>query len=367
MGTEVAWQPEWAVAPGDVLLEAIEERAMTQVELARRIDRPLKTVNEIIKGKAAITPDTAIQLERALGIRASVWNGLETNYREFLARERDMQELEREAAWIDRFPIKELVRRGLIHTGRTNAETLAALLSFFKVSSPNAWRRHWLEQPTASFRASPAFAANPEAVAAWLRWGEIEAGNIETGTFDSERFRDVLVEIRSLTTKEPFVMVIDRMRRLCAGAGVAVVLTPEFQGTHLSGATRWISPDKALLQLSLRHQSDDHFWFSFYHEAGHILQPGRKQNVVDSSSDMAPGETGDPSEDAADAFARESLIPENMYESFLAGGDFGTNAVQRFAKEVGIAAGIVVGRLQRDGHISQAHLNSLKKRLRWNG
>ena len=75
------WQPDWSVPPGDVLLEALEERSITQAELARRMGRPLKTINEIVKAKAAITPDTAIQLERALGVSAQFWNGLAANYR----------------------------------------------------------------------------------------------------------------------------------------------------------------------------------------------------------------------------------------------------------------------------------------------
>ncbi|MEV0269625.1 HigA family addiction module antitoxin [Hamadaea sp. NPDC050747] len=365
MGTEV-WQPDWAVVPGEVLLEALEERSMTQVELARRIDRPLKTVNEIVNGKAAITADTAIQLERALGISASIWNGLETNYREYLARERDMLELERDASWADRFPIADLVRRGLIVSGRSKAETLAALLSFFNVSSPNAWRRYWMEAPAASFRSSPVFVAHPEAVAAWLRWGEIEAATISTSRFDADRFRATLGDIRTLSTKEPFSMVVERLRKLCAEAGVAVVLTPEFKGTHLSGAARWISPEKALVQLSLRHQSDDHFWFSFFHEAGHILQPGRKRSIVDSIDDV-DGASESASEEAADAFARDLLVPQNMYEVFLRTGDFTATAVQAFARELNVSAGIIVGRLQRDGYVSNTHLNMLKKRLRWNG
>jgi HTH-type transcriptional regulator/antitoxin HigA len=367
METEFVWQPEWAVPPGDILLEALGDRSMSQVELARRIDRPLKTVNEIVKGKAAITPETAIQLERALGISASVWNGLETSYREYLARQKATLELERDASWVDRFPVKELARHGLIKTGRDKAETLSELLSFFRVSSPGAWQRHWMDPAAStSFRASPAFVASPEAVAAWLRWGEIEAAKIECAKYDSERFRGVLADVRGMSAKEPFAMVIERVRQLCASAGVAVVLTPELPGTHLSGAARWLTGDKALLQLSLRHESDDHFWFSFFHESGHILQPGRRVSVVDSADDFDLDEKQRASERDADAFARDALIPQRSYEEFVGRGIFSTAAVQRFARDLGIAPGIIVGRLQRDEHISPAQLNTLKRRLRWN-
>ena len=111
-----AWQPDWAVLPGEILAEALQERRMSQSELARRMDRPVKTINEIVNGKAAITPDTAIQLERAIGISARLWNGLEIRYREYVALERAQRELESFAHWARDFPTRDLVRFGLIES-----------------------------------------------------------------------------------------------------------------------------------------------------------------------------------------------------------------------------------------------------------
>src|SRR5256885_886160 len=85
---------------------AEEERGMSQSELARRMGRPIKTINEIVKAKAAITPDTAIQLELVLGISARFWNGLESSYREHQARERAGDELMAHVEWADAFPFK---------------------------------------------------------------------------------------------------------------------------------------------------------------------------------------------------------------------------------------------------------------------
>jgi HTH-type transcriptional regulator / antitoxin HigA len=337
---------------------------MTQSELARRTDRPLKTINEIIKGKAAITPETAIQLERVLQIRASVWNGLETNYREFIARRNAEHELEREAPWVDTFPINDLVRYRLIERGDTKAETLGKLLSFFRVSSPSAWERHWLE-PTASFRASVAFMSSPKAVASWLRWGEVEANKIQCAAFQAKNFRGALDRIRLLTAREPFSIVMERVRMLCSEAGVAFVLTPELEGTRLSGAARWISSDKAVIQLSLRHKSDDHFWFTFFHEAGHILQGKRRRPFVDAVEAKEIDMERIEEEEQANEFARNFLINAGGYELFCAQGDFSANAVRIFAKSQGIAPGIVVGRLQRDDKIAAAQLNALKRKLNW--
>lgn len=356
----VAWQPEWAVAPGEILLETLEERGMSQSELARRMGRPTKTINEIINGKAAITPETAIQLELTLGITATFWNNLESAYREHLARARAHDELQASASWADQFPVKDLVRYKLLERGRTKGATVAALLSYFGVGSPDAWQTQWLA-PSVSFRASPAFESSPPAVAAWLRWGELLASRFETQPFDAQRLRSVLAEIRTLTRQADFMKVVERAQELLASSGVVLVLTPEFAGTRLSGAARWLSPDRALIQLSLRHKTNDHFWFSFFHEAGHLLSRKRGDFVdLADGPDSAKNDT----EDEADRFARDTLIPPNAYAEFVAGGSFSAQHVRDFAQSQGIAPGIVVGRLQRDDKLDKSHLNDMKKSVR---
>lgn len=129
-------------------------------------------------------------------------------------------------------------------------------------------------------------------------------------------------------------------------------------GTHLSGAARWLNPQKALIQLSLRHKSNDHFWFSFFHEAAHILKHAKKQVYLD---DVKSGNTD--LEEDADAFARNFLIPSKAYREFCQSGRFTTTTVRSFAKRMGIAPGIVVGRLQHDRLIAFSSLNSLKQKF----
>jgi len=160
----------------------LDERGMSQSELARRMGRPTKTINEIVRGKAAITPETAIQLELALGISASFWNNLETAYRAQIAQLHMTQELEGHASWADQFPLKDLVGHGLVASGQSKGAMVAGLLSYFGVSSPEAWEAHW-GQPVAAFRVSPAFVSSPQALAAWLRWGEILAARADLAAY----------------------------------------------------------------------------------------------------------------------------------------------------------------------------------------
>lgn len=353
------WQPGWAVAPGEILLEALQDREMTQSELALRIGRPLKTVNEIIRGKAAITPETAIQLERALGISAPFWTNLETQYRDTRARQEAQAELEAQAGWVDNFPIPDLVRYRLIQRGPTKASTLANLLSWLGISSPAAYER---VTAAAVYRRSPAFAASPHAVTAWLRWGELLASSVQAPPFDARRFRQVLTEIRPMTRKAPFDAILKRVQAMCAEAGVVVVLTPELSGTHLNGAARWIG-SKAVIELSLRHKSDDQFWFTFFHEAGHILSGRRRRDFIDGVDVIDPDTEAD--EQAADEFARNMLLPPDDYARFVERRDFTISSVRAFAEAQSLSPGIVAGRLERDKHVNPGQLQSLKRVLRY--
>ena len=109
--TKLLYRPDRVSAPGVTLLDLLEERGMTQAELAERTGRPLKTINEIIKGKAAITSETAIQLERALGTPAEFWSQREANYRAYLARQKELEHLAVQKDWLKQFPIKEMRKR----------------------------------------------------------------------------------------------------------------------------------------------------------------------------------------------------------------------------------------------------------------
>ncbi len=362
--TSGTWQPDWAVAPGEILLEALQDRGMTQAELANRMARPPKTINEIIKGKAAVTADTAIQLERTLGISAAFWSGLEASYRQHLARHAAQEQLNVNAGWADEFPIADLVRYGLIRRVKAGSDRLSELLSYFRISGPEAFDRYWLD-PQAAFRSSSVFMASPKAVAAWLRWGEIEAAKLDKlPDSDARRFREVIAEIRALTRREPFMQTLARVRALCASAGVALVLTPEFKGTHLSGATRWIA-GRPVIQLSLRHKSDDQFWFSFFHEAGHVLGSPRRRDYIDSAALASDGANA-ADEEEANRFARDTLIPPDAFSAFVDANDFSEAAITSFAKSLGIPSGVVVGRLQRDNKLAPgSYLDRLKKPIHW--
>jgi addiction module HigA family antidote len=355
---ELGFQPDYAVPPGETLQETIEALGMTQAELAARTGLTPKTINFIVKGNGPITPDTALQLERVLGTPASFWNNLERQYREALAWRGEHEDLASQEKWLERFPYRAMVKAGWVHDCKDVVSKIRALLNFFGVANPQQWAAIW-EKPEVAFRASAAFKKEPGAVAAWLRKGELDAQKIETASYDESRFRRTLENVRALTNEPPEVFE-PALKKSCAEAGVAWVLVPELPGTHTHGATRWLTPTKALIQLSLRYKSNDQIWFSFFHEAGHILLHGKKDVFLEEN-----GGKGD-KEDEANRFAADRLIPPADYRRFLASSACTTHkGVKDFADQIGIAPGIVVGRLQHEKKLPQSHLNDLKVRFEW--
>lgn len=351
---QYTFNPDYTVHPGEILGEALQTRSISQSEFASRCGLSEKHVSQIINGRASITSETALMFEQVLGVRARLWMNLESNHRLHLARSEEQRRLAAYAEWSSRFPIQALAKLGWLPTQGTDADCARALLRFFGVTSPSAWEKQY-EKFAVAYRKSPAFQSSMESISAWLRIGTLEATNTVTEAFDKTRFHQALKEIRSLTHR-PACEFEPLMRQLCRDAGVALVFVPELPKTRLSGATQWISSDKALIMQSLRHRKDDHFWFTFFHEAAHVLLHGKRSVFIDEISAVSSEE-----ERQADEFAANHLIPSKRYATLVRSGKPTKAAVIAFAKEQEIAPGIVVGRLQHDRTIPFSWFNDLKR------
>lgn len=349
-----------AIPPGETLAEELEERGMTQRELAARLGRPPQVINEIIRGKKAITPDTAIGLAKVLGIEAQFWVNLEADYQMTLARGREKEALVTEERWLSEYPIREMIKLGWIEAGRDKASRLKALLSFFGIASiqPKVY------QEAIGFRITEAAQqkVSPGALAAWLRQGEIEAERIHTADYDERRFRDALIEIKGMTELPPDKFY-PHMTALCAEAGVVFRVVQELPKIGANGVARWLTDSKALIQMNIRNKWADIFWFSFFHEADHILEHRTQRRI------LIDGLNADPDmveiEAEADRFAGDFLIAPEDWNTFCNKGCFTAPAVFEFAQSVGVAPFIVVGRLQKEKLVPYNQLTGLKQRYEW--
>lgn len=357
MSTEVEkayqYQPDELLPPGETLAEVLDQIPMTQAELAKRTGLSPKHINQIVKGAAAISPETALLFEKATGVRARVWNNLESEYREYESRKEESARLAADVSWLDELPVAYLIKNGWLQRTSDKTDLVRQVCEFFGVANKASWDTLW-HKPTA-YRRSKAFTSDPGAVSAWLRIGEVEAASRDCSTFDRDRLNALVAETRSLTCESDPAVWWPKLVETFASAGVIVVAEPEVPGARVNGAARWLASSKALVQLSLRHRWNDIFWFTFFHEIAHLSIHGKKDTFI---NDQGPHSGA---EQEADAFASQTLIPRR-YEGDLA--ELRTNDdVRSFAAEVGIAPGIVVGRLQHDKRWPYSRGNELKQRF----
>ena len=358
------YEPSYAIAPGETLLETIEALDITQKELAKRMGRPIKTINQIIKGTTQIMPETSLQLEKVTGVPASFWNSAEANYRETLARIDEQRSRDSQIHWVSRFSYAKMVHLSLIPELPSKVERVEALLHFFGVASPTQWESTYGELCGAA-RESAAYATDLGDLSAWLRAGELMARDCSCAPYDRDRFLESLQKIRGLTMKSP-ATAWPEVSQLCADSGVVLVLVPELSKTHVSGFTRWLSPQKALIQLSLRYKTDDVLWFTFFHEAAHILLHGKRDVFLEKRGADSPKER------EANQWAGDFLIPPSEWQTFVAAlpPKPSASAITAFAKKIGIAPSIPLGRLQhREKLVSPGLFNNLKHQIdiHWTG
>lgn len=360
------YSPAAVSPPGATLSELIEERGIAQAELARRMGRPVNAVNEMVLGTKEITEDTALELERVLGVPAHFWLAREARYREFLARQRDAERAEGRVAWLDSLPLKQLQAIGVLPAGRLTAAFKASLvdsaLRFFGVASPEGWHEQYGRVHAAFRRANPTRQTDNAAITAWLRLGEVAAAtasaNEGLAPFNAAAFQASIPAMRALTT-QPAAAIGPGLAALCAQAGVTLLFVPPLPGTHVSGVARWLG-DRPLIQLSLLGKWNDVFWFSYFHEVAHILKHLKRAVFLDDASASATVQSKEERE--ADEFAANVLIPPAERER-LRKMAITPASVHAFSRSIRVHPGIVVGCLQHMGLVNYASpLTRLKDR-----
>jgi len=361
------YKPDFVVPPGEILEETLEAQNLGKGEFARRTGLSMKTISLILAGKAPILPDTALQFERVLGVSAELWTGLESRFRLALARKEALRSDEELALWARRFPKTELIKRGVIQQEARGAELGRSILSFFGVANQDTWQDLYggigggttCEDalPAVSFRRAASVAPRQEKLATWLRFAELAAQDVDTASFDKRGFERAVRQARGLTLDDS-ERFYPRLCELCAQSGVAFVLIPAIPGCGVYGATRWLSKGKAILALSNLRKSEDQFWFSFFHEAGHLLLHGKDETFIEGFKGLPEAKEAE-----ADRFARGALVPSEAWDEFVQAGKFYEPDIRGFSAKIGVSPGIVVGFLQHDGLIKKEWHNGLKRRF----
>ncbi len=361
---EREFQPNWISSPGDTISDILEERDSNQVELAKQLGLTTKHLNQLIKGKASLTEETALKLERVLGSTARFWLNSEANYRARLAKREEQKKYEIWTDWLDVLPIAWLKRVNAIPdwpiVKPRKPEIVETLLKFFGVASPQEWEDR-CKALQLSFSRNCKNESDIGAVTSWLRVGEILAEMTTVPKFSRAKFSKSLNEIRELTVLPPHEFE-PKLQVLCNESGVKLVFVPAPPNAHVGGVARWLNLHSPIIQLSLYGKTNDQFWFAFFHEAAHILfHADIKENIF---LDDWGGNSGENIQECeASQWAAEMLIPISNIGDFFAKRITGSD-IRQFAQSINIHPGIVVGRLQHEGKLQKAtSLNRLKDRF----
>ena len=358
MAKQNEYFPQSKPHPGETLVEKLEEMEMGPKEFALRTGKPEKTITAILKGDSSITPDMAVQFENVTKIPAHFWMNHQRSYDEYIAREKRQAVIEKSVAWAKKFPLAEMIKKEWLPQAATIQEKTMAMLAFFGFSNHSAWEDYYFKQQLkVAFRISLANTNEPYAISAWLRKGELQATGLQAKDYSEKNFKEALPELKTVMAKHP-ANFYNQLQGICLEVGVKVVHTPTLPKAPICGSTRWLN-DTPLIQLTGRYKRNDSFWFTFFHEAGHILGDSKKEAYVDVSY------SDDPRESSANQFARHTLIP-TKYEDRLTVLQT-ERQVRAFASELDLAPGIIVGRLQHEKLISYSQFNHLKSTFVWTG
>ena len=358
MTDEQEFAPDWFSKPGDSLRALMVRRGVDPCEAAGRLQGGITTLRGLLDGSCAIDESHANALAGLLGGTVSFWLRRQANYEAALERAVDRATATEPDEWLG-LPVPGGRPRGRISHETRRAE-IRRRLAFFNVGTINAWEtRYGRICSETLFRTSQTLASDRGAVLMWLRSGELGTDLVATRQWSAGNLYDRLQAIRALTKIRWPERFLPRLKALCAEAGVAVVVKKAPNGCRASGASRMVAPDKAMILLSFRGLSDDKFWFTVFHEIGHLVLHGAKTFV---DADM---EDYDESEREANDFASRCIIPENRIPEFHR-LDVNRDAVIRFSVSVGVSPGLTVGQMQHRGMIQRDEMNYLKRHWKWN-
>lgn len=332
-----------AFHPGETLAEKLEEINMGPKEFAIRTGKPEKTINAVLKGESAITSDMAILFEDVLQIPARFWLKQQYEYDEYIARQKRQSVIELAKEWAAAFPYAEMAKLGWIIPTRKVEEKVVYLFKYFGLSSSEAWEEYFYKQQLkVAFRISLHNTKNPHALSAWIRQGELQANRIEAPVFDKQLLINQLSDIKNVMAAHPQDFFV-KLQQLCLKAGVKIIYTPCVKQAPISGATRWIN-NHPVIQLTGRYNQNDRFWFTFFHEVGHVLLHGKKEIFLE---DIEYSDYDKQKEQEADDFAVKWTFSEEQEIEVLKNEDLTEREIVEFAKKFNTHPAIIIGRLQK--------------------
>lgn len=335
-----------AIPPGATIKEQLVDREMTQKEFAARMCMTEKHISKLINGEVHLTHDVANRLESVLGVPAKFWNNLEAAYREKILKVQEENSMDDDIKTVSKFPYRSMANSGWVPETQNKIEMVIQLRKFFEVANLQA-----LKDPSVNQIACRRLGESEKAdyaLIAWAQKAKLVARKTPTKLINLKKLEMLIPDIRCMTTMNPMDFC-PMLKKMLAECGIAIVFLPHIGGSFLHGAT---FPDgkKIVVGLTIRGKDADRFWFSLFHELGHVLL----------GHTLQPDGINETDERAADKFAKDILIDQKSFDEFVEKKDFRTASIVEFSKKIGIDSGIVVGRLQKENFIKYNWHNDLK-------
>ena len=330
--------------PAETLREKLEEMGMGIKEFALRAGKPEKTIIAVLNEESSLTPEMAVLFENVTKIPADFWINKQARYNEFIARKRHAESIAETENWAKEFPYAEMAKHNWVAPTRKIEEKAVNLLRYFGVASHSAWEKLYMESELkVAAYTSLKHTHEPHAISAWLRQGELMAEKIEAPVFDGKKLKGNIPAMRKLMVEQP-PNFFEQLQQLCFDAGVVLLFTPKLPKVPLSGSTRWIK-ENPLIQLTARYGQNDRFWFTFFHELGHIILHGKKYISLENVDFAAV----DPEkEQEAHDFAVKNTFSKEQEEKLLREHphSISTEDIVNYAHEFNTHPAMIIGRLQ---------------------
>lgn len=353
-----------AFHPGYYIKDIIEENNWTQEEFAFRMETTPKTVSKLVRGEINLSDDLCIKLSNMFGTSVDVWSNLQKNYDNVLMEEEKARLLEEQKKKLKLINYNFLVETGIVEFTRNFQEKIKNIFSAFSISNLDYF---FNQGKFENYRIGDSRTTEEKLVSSklWLEVALLSGKKQEVSNFDKKLLQEKIPEIRALTLLEMNEALV-KLKEIFSECGVSFVLQKHLPNSIINGAVKWETRDKVILAMSDRKKFTDVFWFSLFHEIKHVLQEKRKKIILNEekySDEEELDKLNENLEKEADDYAKEKLISETDFQNFLFMYDFSEESIKKFANEIGIHPGILVGRLQIEGHIPYSRCNNLRTKF----
>lgn len=336
MSNYLEYEDKIAFHPGYYIKEVIDESGLTQEDFAKRLDTTPKNLSILIRGEQSLSLDIAMKLSRMLGTSVEYWLNLQKNYDTLIAEFQSMKELEQEKRIFKYFEYKYFRDQfGLPDLPRQKNEQIKCVREFLNVATLNVFTK---PDMAVSFRSSGRKENESSVVRAnvMVQIAINQALKINVPKYNKKKFEKAVEYILTLTTQHQIFFPL--VQNAFAEAGVILVILPNLSGSNINGATKKIGQN-IMLMVNDRRLYSDTFWFTLFHEIGHIINGDYGITFVNEHNEQ---------EDAADKYAQDMLIPSEAYKKFIQANCFSEASIKKFADSIQRDPGIVLGRLQND-------------------